>query len=150
MRDVANQLTDDNAVLFMSTGSFSFESRKLATSICLLFLVGMKRSPPILEGVCFLFLPTIYKNTPVVSIYRGKATASVSLKVHDCSGHTLPGVLLGVFDELSDTLTDLPGDKPFKADVFDELAFLCHLAMGAFVIGISSFKILWMSFSNPN
>lgn len=64
--------------------------------------------------------------------------------------HTLPGVLLGVFDELSDTLVDFPGDKPFKADVLDELAFLCHLAMGAFVMGISNFKILWMSFSNPN
>lgn len=63
---------------------------------------------------------------------------------------TLPGVLLGVFDELSDELADLPGDRPFKADVLDELAFLCHLAMGAFVMGMSSFKILWMSFSNPN
>lgn len=65
-------------------------------------------------------------------------------------GTALPGVLLGVLDELSDTLADLPGDKAFRTDVFDELAFLCHLAMGAFVIGISSFRILWMSFSNPN
>lgn len=64
--------------------------------------------------------------------------------------NTLPGVLLGVFDELRDTLADFPGDKPLRADVFDELAFLCHLAMGAFVIGMSSFKMLWMSFSNPN
>lgn len=63
-------------------------------------------------------------------------------------GHTLPGVLLGVLDELSDTLAGLPGDNP--ADVLDELAFLCHLAMGAFVMGMSSFKMLWMSFSNPN
>lgn len=55
--------------------------------------------------------------------------------------------MLGVFDELCDTLALFPG---VKADVFDELAFLCHLAIGAFVIGISSFKILWMSFSNPN
>lgn len=59
MADEENQPTE--TVLFMSTGSFSFESRKLATSICLLFLMGMKRSPPILEGVCFLFLPTIQK-----------------------------------------------------------------------------------------
>ena len=61
--------------------------------------------------------------------------------------YTLPGVLLGVFDELSDTLALFPG---VSAVEFDELAFLCHLAMGAFVMGISSFKILWMSFSNPN
>ena len=58
--------------------------------------------------------------------------------------------MLGVFDELSDTLADLPGDRPLRAeDVLDELAFLCHLAMGAFVMGMSSFKILSMSFSNP-
>lgn len=58
--------------------------------------------------------------------------------------------MLGVFDELSDTLADLPGDRPLTDEVFDELAFLCHLAMGAFVMGMSSFKILWTSFSNPN
>lgn len=62
----------------------------------------------------------------------------------------LPGVLLGVFEELSDTLADLPGDRPFKPDVLDELAFLCHLAIGPFVIGMSSFNMLWMSFSKPN
>lgn len=39
-----------------STGSFSLEIRKLATSNCLLFLVGMNRSPPALEGV-FWVLP---------------------------------------------------------------------------------------------
>lgn len=58
--------------------------------------------------------------------------------------------MLGVFDELSDTFAGLPGDNPLRLDVFEELAFLCHLAMGAFVMGISSFKMLWMSFSNPN
>lgn len=62
MADEENQPTV--TVLFTSTGSFSFESRKLATSICLLFLMGMKRSPPILEGVCFLFLPTTQKKPP--------------------------------------------------------------------------------------
>lgn len=62
-------------------------------------------------------------------------------------GEGLPGVLLGVLEELRDTLADLPGDRP---EVLEELAFLCHLAMGPFVIGISSFKMLWMSFSNPN
>jgi len=61
--------------------------------------------------------------------------------------HKLPGVLLGVFVVLRDTLADLPGDS---AEALEELAFLCHLAMGAFVMGISSFRILWMSFSNPN
>lgn len=50
--------------LFASTGSFSFDSRKLATSICLLFLVGMKRSPPILDGVTFLFFPVGTKVKP--------------------------------------------------------------------------------------
>lgn len=62
----------------------------------------------------------------------------------------LPGVLFGVLDELSETLADFPGDKVFRPDVLDELAFLCHLAMGAFVIGMSSFRMLWTSFSNPN
>lgn len=83
----------------------------------------------------------------MVNICRDTTTETC---VYTKAKGTLPGVLLGVFDELSDTLADLPGDKPFKADVFDELAFLCHLAMGAFVMGISSFRILWMSFSNPN
>jgi len=32
----------------------------------------------------------------------------------------------------------------------DVLAFLCHLAIGAFVIGMSSRRTLWMSVSNPN
>lgn len=54
------QLTDGTGLL-ASIGSFSFESRKLATSIWLLFLVGMKRSPTILEGVCFLFFPMSFK-----------------------------------------------------------------------------------------
>lgn len=54
------QLTDVTDV-FVSAGSFSFVSRKVATSICLLFLMGMKRSPPILDGVCFLFLPINHK-----------------------------------------------------------------------------------------
>jgi len=65
-------------------------------------------------------------------------------------GPTLPGVLLGVFEELPDTPADLPGDSAFRADALDELAFLCHLAMGPLVMGMSSFRILWMSFSNPN
>lgn len=69
------------------------------------------------------------------------------LLLHEDSMYTLPGVLLGVFDKLCDMFAVFPG---VRADVFDELAFLCHLAMGAFVMGISSFKILWMSFSNTN
>lgn len=64
--------------------------------------------------------------------------------------YTLPGVLLGVFDELMDAFADFPGDKAFKVDVFEELVFLCHLAIGTFVMGISSLRILWMSFSKPN
>lgn len=39
-----------------STGSFSLEMRKLATSNCLAFLTGMNRSPPAFEGVLW-FLP---------------------------------------------------------------------------------------------
>lgn len=61
-----------------------------------------------------------------------------TLSAEEC----LPGVLLGVFEELSDTFADLPGDRPGSPDALDELAFLCHLAMGPFVIGISSFKML--------
>lgn len=83
-------------------------------------------------------------------VFRDSYIALVALMSHGYIRNTLPGVLLGVLDELRDTLADLPGDNPPKADAFDELAFLCHLAMGAFVIGISSFRILWMSFSNPN
>lgn len=68
--------------------------------------------------------------------------------------HTsLPGVLLGVFEELTD---EFPGDEALRAEELEELedleeqAFLCHLAMGAFVMGMSSFRMLWMSLSNPN
>ncbi|TNN40608.1 hypothetical protein EYF80_049224 [Liparis tanakae] len=46
--------------------------------------------------------------------------------------------------ELPDTPADLPGDVAFRADALDELAFLCHLAMGPFVMGMSSFRILLM------
>lgn len=49
-------LTDVAAEGFVAIGSFSFESRKLAKSICLLFLVGIKRSPPAFEGVHLPFL----------------------------------------------------------------------------------------------
>jgi hypothetical protein len=52
---------------------------------------------------------------------------------------TLPGVLLGVFDVVNERLTDFPGDG--KAEEVEVLAFLCHLAMGAFVIGMSNFKM---------
>ena len=52
---------------------------------------------------------------------------------------TLPGVLLGVFDVVNERLTDFPGDG--KAEEVEVLAFLCHLAMGALVIGISNFKM---------
>lgn len=40
----------------VSSTSFSLEIRKLATSNCLLFLVGMNRSPPALEGVFWVLL----------------------------------------------------------------------------------------------
>ena len=45
---------------------------------------------------------------------------------------TLPGVFLGVLD--ADEL----------------LAFLCHRALAALVIGMSNFITPWISFSNPN
>lgn len=147
------QLTDDTAASFESPGSFSFVSRKLATSICLLFRTGMKRSPPILEGVIFLVLPAIKKYSWLTcrDLLQLVADICQRLRLHEDNGQVapIPGVLLGVFDELCDTLADFPGDKPLRA-AFDELAFLCHLAIGPFVMGISSFRILWMSFSNPN
>lgn len=74
----------------------------------------------------------------------------VKLSVNVCKDAGLPGVLLGVFDEFSDTLVDFPGDRPPRADALDELTFLCHRATGAFVMGKSNRKMLWMSFSNPN
>lgn len=62
----------------------------------------------------------------------------------------LLGVLLGVLDMLRDRLPDFPGERALvlaEADP-DELAFRCHLAIGAFVMGMSSFRRLCTSFSN--
>lgn len=71
---------DISDVAFVSMGSFSLVRRKLATSICLAFRVGMKRSPPTLFGVhwVFPFLPLvgintftwIFKNYSEYKIYR--------------------------------------------------------------------------------
>jgi len=59
-----------------------------------------------------------------------------------------PGVLPGVLAPVRDTF--LPGDSVLDVDDEDVLAFLCHLGMGALVIGMSNFKMPWMSFSKPN
>lgn len=61
----------------------------------------------------------------------------------------LPGVLLGVLERLADLLTLLFGEREFVLEELDVLAFLCHLAIGAFVMGMSRRRTLWMSFSNP-
>lgn len=105
--------------------------------------------PPSLRVLVFYFSLKTHKKIYIKTyhICRSNYRAMLRLQFLQYIGHTLPGVLLGVFDELSDTLADLPGDNP---DVFVELAFLCHLAIGALMMGISNFKILWMSFSNPN
>lgn len=51
----------------------------------------------------------------------------------------LPGVLLGVLDVLTDRF---PGERGPEALDVDVDAFLCHLAIGAFVMGMSSFRTL--------
>lgn len=61
----------------------------------------------------------------------------------------LPGVLLGVLERLADLFTLLLGEREFVFVELDVLAFLCHLAIGAFVIGMSNLRTLWMSFSKP-
>lgn len=53
---VLNMWLTDNKVGFVQKGWF-FVSKNLATAICLLFLTGMKRSPPILQH--FQTLPVI-------------------------------------------------------------------------------------------
>lgn len=61
----------------------------------------------------------------------------------------LPGVLPGVLDEMIEEFPHFPGDNPLWVEELEELVFLCHRAIGPFEIGTSSFRVLWMSFSNP-
>ena len=132
--------------VFASIWSFSFDSKKLATSICLLFRVGMYRSPPTFEGVdwVFPFLPNQGK-TNILLQKEPETCFNIIMEFKITSFLSIPGVLLGVLDELTDRF---PGERGALADDVD--AFLCHLAIGAFVIGMSSFRTLWMSFSKPN
>lgn len=53
-------------------------------------------------------------------------------------------------ERLTDLLVLLFGERELVLVELEVLAFLCHLAIGAFVIGMSSRRTLWMSFSNPN
>ncbi len=128
-----------------STGSFSLEIRKLATSNCLLFLVGMNRSPPALEGVFWVL--------PFFPVWRHQLCNTEDTPTLQQAGAgpmwLLPGVLLGVLERLADLLTLLFGEREFVLVELDVLAFLCHLAIGAFVMGMSRRRTLWMSFSNP-
>lgn len=126
-----------------STGSFSLEIRKLATSNCLLFLVGMNRSPPALEGV-FWVLPFF----PVERHQIWSTEDTPALQWAAPMWH-LPGVLLGVLERLADRFILLFGESELALVELDVLAFLCHLAIGAFVMGMSRRRTLWMSFSNP-
>lgn len=66
--------------------------------------------------------------------------------MHAC---LLPGVLLGVLERLTDLFTLLFGERELVFVELDVLAFLCHLAIGAFVMGMSNLRTLWMSFSKP-
>lgn len=56
---------------------------------------------------------------------------------------------MGVLEVLSERLVLLLGDRELVLADVDVLAFLCHRAIGALVIGMSSFSTLWMSFSKP-
>lgn len=50
---------------------------------------------------------------------------------------------------LRDRLELLLGDRALVLAEADVLAFLCHLAIGALVMGMSSFNTFCISFSKP-